>query len=871
MDLINASAKVLRGHILRVLPLCILPLAQSTNGVARYHQPLPPKLITSHAATTRADELRLQFANGVEALAISNPQLSESACICAIPVGSCHQGAYSIAAPQLIANIINNGFKSTNQGARKYLADCELAETFLGFSSAHSQLIANTIDLAHAVTRPAIAQYIGCKARALINSENPIQRVLRTASHDQIIDKTVAELLMNWHKRHYRANRMRVVLLSALSISELQAVLIASFGKLTSGALIATEKTPKILPEQPPRLLVTQHHESAPSIQLIWEINNDISSDALHRPATVLAHAMKIQAAFPDHPQLHDARYIKQINIYEHIIAADKTLLEITYSLTHRGLSDLKETFSHIFASIEYFKSIKINKKAFKHIAAALQNRCTASMALAPLDKALYIAKGLLKGPIENYTGLYCAPSRFSSQRWMDLLDELCLENATVIINAPDSRDHCSGQMLEKALGHSRQPPCSLNRQLRLPETLPPLQSNNRDCNWHEEPHQLLSNDSRSRFSWVKDSYFNSRQAGLAVRLYCQIPSEDTALSMLMQTLAMQRLNSVVRQAYMIGLQLCIQPCERGWYITAFGREELIAQATLEVLRGLRHLSWSTAEFQQAKDELCTQLQQTHPKNPNTAPKQPGNRSILLQQIHALDEEALYRWQSSLWKRCFYRGLLYGSTAQHAHATNLLIDGTLNSEPYAWQAAQIELPRTCQLMPIQMSDSNAIALIMPSIHTCARKRALYLLYARWLAELLHQKLGRASTAPIFIHRDHMHNATNGDNEVITLRSRARSTANLMLSVRSLLDNLDTMANRLLLPEQFTRLRDDLLEQFSGAPESMMIYFEELAETVNHPVQPLQRADIAKALLSISYQEALERLPELLKINCKEDL
>jgi len=832
-------------------------LAMGTATAAREHKLLPPQLVeapTVHACPPYRREQRLKFSNGIEALAISDPRLSESVCICAIPVGSCHDHSEGIAAAQITANIIMHGPTMASRCARKYLSKCDLAETLLGFTCAHSQCTAATIDLAKAITQPAFIRCIGQPTNAFIRMDNILQRILHPPQSTQAIDKHTAEQLMRWHKHYYKPQSIKVVLFSAQPIADLQSLLVESFGMFPSSAPTVIENIPDLIAaECRGKIIAVCDLEAQPTIRLLWEASKDLSSDRIHKPVTLLANALDLQVKNPIYSCLMDKGYVLAIDTREQAVASDKVLLTTTVTLTQKGLQEWQFVLRQMLSSFHSLQSLKIGKGCFKQIKSYLEEQRHLYAYFEPLEEAIYIAQGLLREQIENYSDTRCAPKSFSASRLRELIDELHATRALAVISTPSNgAAHGFETFCVQDFIQSQATTSDRKWRISIPMIPEPTACSYPVAQiWEDARQHVIRSDWRGRFTWIEDCFFCTQQAGMTLRLYPEALSQamdDQAMAILVSALVHQRLKETVKLAQALHVELDIHTCQSGWQLEVFGNEALVVQAMLEILRALRYLTWSTDEFERVKGELLT--------------SQHSAIAPLCEQIDAIDERDLYQWYSKLWKQCYYECLLYGLAERQAQAVSMLLEGVLNSEPYAYCAPQVtETGAHGHIEEITANGIDGILLTIPMLRCSPKQCALQHLYARWINEMFFQKLVYGGTAAIFIDSDCLYNSRLGYTIKSTMVSASRSSANLALAVRSLIAS----AGELFQPEQFERLRRDLLEQFKGAPSSMKAYFKELTRQIDHPNHAIKRADIVEALEDMSYHEALEKLSVHLRI------
>ena len=455
-----------------------------------------------------------------------------------------------------------------------------------------------------------------------LNPEHPVAN-FTWGNLDTLKDQsnqTLKQATVNFFKEHYHANRMKVVLLSNLSMPELKAKASKHFSAIPNNISAKKEiEVPVTTQAQNQKLIHYKPKKDIKKIQLKFIIKNN-ASEFKFKPNYYLSYL--INSEMPG--ALVDT--LKTKNLIESLYSwADPTAFGnagefvIDISLTDKGLRQKDLIISQVFNYLALIKSEGISKKYFLEIKQSLKNSFDYQDKYSEYSYAAKLAADMHMFPTHNILNGKFEYSAFKAEPIKQLLAQLTTDNIRVFYidseQAPQKQmnyfdaayqiEDISAQQL-RAWQHVQK-----NNEATLPK-LNHLMPTDFTLVAQQYTHQpkLFTSQYGSELVLKHSQNFPSPKGGLKLNLNSELgtrTAKEQALILLLSNTINKKVTQLSSQAYNAGVSLSIIK-EQGLMISTAGFSQHQFVLINQVLNIATSIDLTQDEFIQAKQLLNENL-----------------------------------------------------------------------------------------------------------------------------------------------------------------------------------------------------------------------------------------------------------------------
>lgn len=455
-----------------------------------------------------------------------------------------------------------------------------------------------------------------------LNPEHPVAN-FTWGNLDTLKDQnnqTLKQATDNFFKEHYHASRMKVVLLSNLSITELKSKASRHFSAIPNNISTKEEiDIPVITQAQNQKLIQYKPKKDIKKIQLKFIIENN-ASEFKFKPNYYLSYLINSEMPGALVDTLKAKKLIESLYSWADPTAfgnAGEFVIDI--SLTDQGLRQRDLIISQVFNYLTLIRSEGISKKYFLEIKQSLKNSFDYQDKYSEYNYAAKLAADMHLLPIHNILNGEFEYTAFKAQPIKQLLAQLTTDNIRVFYidseQAPQKhmnyfdaayqiKDISAQQLRAWQHGHT-------NNEATLPK-LNHLMPSDFTLVAQQYTHQpkLFTSQHGSELVLKHSQNFSTPKGGIKLNLNSNLGTR-TAKEQALLLLLVDSINKEVRQlssqAYNAGVSLNIIK-EQGLMISTSGFSQHQLALLNQVLNITTSLDLTQDEFKQAKQLLTENL-----------------------------------------------------------------------------------------------------------------------------------------------------------------------------------------------------------------------------------------------------------------------
>lgn len=252
------------------------------------------------------------------------------------------------------------------------------------------------------------------------------------------LSKATTETLANWFKTHYSSERMRLYIISALPLEDLQKLVVEDFHSIPNRALELPSFGFSLLGNDLKGSLVrTESKNNAYYLSIFWELPENIFQMLDRKPDDLLCYVIGHEGKESLLAQLKREDLAEELGCGSMELSSTTALFEIKIELTQKGFEQFQTVAERVFQTIERLKQTPFPQSIFDEYSALLKQRYQFQQREKPYDWALKQSAWLAKEDLTTYPELSTTLRKFDPKAIEELLRHLTPNQAAFFLSAP--------------------------------------------------------------------------------------------------------------------------------------------------------------------------------------------------------------------------------------------------------------------------------------------------------------------------------------------------------------------------------------------------------------------------------------------------
>ncbi|MBB64971.1 MAG: peptidase M16 [Waddliaceae bacterium] len=701
------------------------------------------KILTPSMAEVQTRKLRLS--NALEVYLISDPQVEKSAAALSVGVGSWHN-------PKEVPGLAHFLEHMLFLGTEKYPVESEY-DRFIrengGMSNAYtshihtnymfqiqhpafeealdrfSEFFKHPLFNESGVSRELLAvdqefsrkyenddtrnHYI---SKALSESEHPFSRF--SVGNKDTLSQLDQEKLKSFFLENYSSNLMKLVLLSPLSIDELQQLATDKFSHIQNNEKSQFHTDSKILSlEGKGKLTYVVPIKDMKRLQLSWELPQRFAHMPESDPGKILAHILGHEGSNSLLAQLKRENLAEVLYAGGSRVGFDNYLFSIQIDLTEKGLAQLEHVIKRCFQAIVPLKQQLVPEYIFEEIQTMAKAGYAYQSRSEPFHVVSMHAGQLQEEELSTYPLITLIPQSFSPEEVQKFAQELLAKNCQFILTAPYTLTGIQPDMKEEWYNISYSTEVIPEDKLTawentqelaeigipapnpfVPKSLELLYSGEVETGI-PTPELLIDHDFGQLY-FVQDHLFQIPQVDMRFRIKAAYLDSGDAEKMVLADLHVRSINEALNTlsypANLAGLHYEVTADSKGFTIHIVGYSDKALTFFNQVLEKIQNCAPSESQFTTYHDSLKQQYSNYDKENPL---KQSLDllRSVLFakyvtkkEKAEALDKlslQDLLLFQRYVFNKAYIEGIVFGNISdENARRAFENLSAAINHDPY---------------------------------------------------------------------------------------------------------------------------------------------------------------------------------------------
>ena len=425
--------------------------------------------------------------------------------------------------------------------------------------------------------------------------------------------------LLTFYRKHYAANRMKLVVLGTQPVAALKAMVEERFSDIPNPSVDAeqTAATPLFTNDQLPVLVKTRPNKNLRQIQYLFPIP---SSRAHYRakPLQYLINLLGHEGRGSLLSHLKSQGWADSLSAGIGFETAENAILQISIGLTEQGLKETDAITTALFEAIALIEKEGINRWRYEEQAQLSQLAFQFQESGPNINRVTHLASAMQQLPVTEVISAPYTMTEFDAPLIHQYLNALTARNMLVMLvskeqpvnlmtehfSAPYSAVSFTDEQLK------RWSSISPSQHLKLPAPNPFIPQDTQLLEQPlQQPQKPTQRVSASGISWWHsiDTSFNTPKADFYFTLRSPLANttaSNTVLTELYVKTVLEQLNEYSYPATLAGLGYEIYPHVRGISVRLFGYHDKQPLLLKEILNALKQPIIEPSTFLGHKDEL---------------------------------------------------------------------------------------------------------------------------------------------------------------------------------------------------------------------------------------------------------------------------
>ncbi len=529
------------------------------------------------------------------------------------------------------------------------------------------------------------------------------------------LSKVSQNTLIDWYKKHYSANLMRLIVYSKLPLDKLESLVVENFREIANSNKqpMATPSIPIDTKDSEGKIFYIEPVKNIRTLSLVWNMPEKFANVLDKQPDAIVCHVIGDESENSLLAHLKMAGLAEALGCGSFKIGPGSQVFYMEVDLTEEGVKSVDSVIEQIFQALAVLKKNDIPSYLFDDVQqiAKIKYRYKNRE-----DLFETLMKDVMKLPYENldtYPVQSSIVQKFDPSLIKEFVNFLTPSNARFFLAAPSELTSVNPTITEKWLGVkygvkpiSNQKMEEWNKVLPIPEVSLPLpnsfipknltilnkiESSDHDLIPIPKP-QLILDSERGKIYFAHDSFFGTPEVYLHFEVKTPEIKSGFASSVVFADLYVKALkdslNKLSYPAIIAGLNYDIKRSDNGIEITISGYSENANLLFEEIVKRLNLNEITEEKFAILKDSLLREYENAYKSSPLKAASD-LMKSVLYKYYTVEPEKALAIKKLDfaifneklqyLFKQNYLEGMVYGNLTESNALT--LKEILLNSLP----------------------------------------------------------------------------------------------------------------------------------------------------------------------------------------------
>ncbi|MES2272699.1 MAG: insulinase family protein [Chlamydiota bacterium] len=263
---------------------------------------------------------------------------------------------------------------------------------------------------------------------------------LFSTGNSETLGKIPQSALVNWHRKYYSAERMRLVLYSSLPLKVLKETVAQTFNAIPKAREMHPDHSYSLSStEQRGHITYVKPIQNLRRLTLSWELPSNLSDDPT-KSADVLAYALQRGQNYSLYEKLKEEQLIDSMSIrVDELGGKEHRFFQITLDLTQAGLEQIDTTVFRCFQAIAGIKKNGIPAYLFQEKNAVAKLNYQYQSRQNAFDYIMKLGSSLFDEPLSTYPRGILLASEYSAQKIEELAELLHPESCALsLIASPE-------------------------------------------------------------------------------------------------------------------------------------------------------------------------------------------------------------------------------------------------------------------------------------------------------------------------------------------------------------------------------------------------------------------------------------------------
>jgi insulysin len=427
-----------------------------------------------------------------------------------------------------------------------------------------------------------------------------------TSGNKKSLEQATQKDLQAFFNAHYSAEKMHVVLLSPLSLTELKTLLNTYFSpikkKNSSKPLKLTPPLPKSLEGS---LITLESSDNTSTLTLLWQIPSNFEDN----PQKLLAHVIGHEGKESLLAALKKEQLVSRLSAGTNSIGRSHALLAIEMDLTEKGVQSYESVLEKTFDMLNLLQNTAYPEETFQEVRELDVLNYQYRKREEPFNELMETALVLSETPFENFPEKTYVLNHFNKQAVEALAKQLTADKMVALLSLPKDKIPFTLDRKEPWLGISynvsvlknglinhfanRKNPSAINYPLKNPYIPAHLTISSQKKATYTRPdvEKIIENEKILAFA-SKDNYFNGPESYLAFEIISPLLNQKTAKSTALAKIYLQNVKEELTEeiylAHLAGLNVELSLSNRGLIVKTYGfkdKTDVLLEKVFAVLK----------------------------------------------------------------------------------------------------------------------------------------------------------------------------------------------------------------------------------------------------------------------------------------------
>lgn len=706
--------------------LFLTAMAQLTSNPSNY-ETIEDKMVLKieNPSFEGRKSVKIRLKNGLQAYLISDPKIEQSAAALAVEVGSWQDPKEYPGMAHFLEHMLFMGtatypkefeymqFISDNGGKVNAFTASDRTvymfsinnDAFQGALDRFAHFFIDPLFLPSCIERELLAvdqehsknlEHDGWRQYMIFkeigNPNHPNSRF--STGNAETLKGIPQEAMKQWYYQNYQANKMHLVILSALPLEELIQTTLQDFSAVANdGKRLGNTSFPAITSDgQKGKMVYVKPIKDLKLLSLSWEIPASLSNDIDVKAGDLIAYTLQMGNQTGLLNLLKRKQLAEKISVGEEQFGKNNKLFNIDIELTEKGIKNVDEVITYCFEALARLKKTGIPKYIFDEVKKIEEIKYQYQSRLDAFDFVQDTARQLMDEPLETFPVKSKIPQKYDQKFIAAYLHSLTPETCTFFVLADPSKTNVLPNAKEKWMGaeYAMKPiqqkqllawaDASINPNITLPSPNPYIPNSLQLIHQvaSDQPVQpiLLQENSTAKIYYADDQVYLIPEIAHYFRIKSPL-LDGTSRSKVLTDFYLKTIYDLLfptlSAANAAGLKVQFRQSNLDFTINIAGYSDKSSKFTEELFGELIKIQPTREQFEIYKQSLAAHYENSKRELPFLQSIELLNNAIFncnptsqekLNALATISYDDYTSFFQKFFKKCYFEGFIYGNISQ---------------------------------------------------------------------------------------------------------------------------------------------------------------------------------------------------------------